>query len=192
LIFFNQSVYMAATRNGMKAKGMSLNKIPAEGGTPIRVCLPMGSSQRVRSTILRTVRNARRDRKGAAAAEFALVLPAMMGLLFGTFEYGIAFFSFSAMQSAARDVTRQVAVNTMLAGGAEAAIRARLPTWARDNATVTVLQSAPANPAANVYTVRIAMPMSAATPIQFFSRVANPTLRTELRMKQEMPYVAVR
>lgn len=115
----------------------------------------------------------------------------MMGLLFGTFEYGIAFFSYTAAQSAVRDVTRQVAVNTMLVSGAESAIRARLPAWARSAATVTVSQSAAANPAANVYTVVVTMPMSAATPLQFYSKVSNPTLRTELRMKQEMPYVAI-
>ena len=49
----------------------------------------------------------------------------------------------------------------------------------------------PANPAVNVYTATITMPMSAATPVQFFSRVTNPTLRAELRMKQELPYVAI-
>lgn len=115
----------------------------------------------------------------------------MMGLMFGTFEYGIAFFSYTAAQSAVRDVTRQVAVNTMMVGSAEAAIKARLPDWTRSAATVTISQSSAANPAANVYTVVVAMPMSAATPLQFFSKVANPTLRTELRMKQEMPYVAI-
>lgn len=140
---------------------------------------------------LRGLHGLRRDRRGAAAAEFALVVPVMMGLLFGTFEYGIAFFSFTAAQSAARDVTRQVAINTMLVGSAEAAIKARLPAWARQNATVSISQSAAANPAANVYTVVVSMPMSAATPLQFFSKVANPILRTELRMKQEMPYVAI-
>jgi hypothetical protein len=78
-----------------------------------------------------------------------------------------------------------------VAGGAEAAIRTRLPPWARAGATITIAQSAPANPAVNVYTATITMPMSAATPVQFFSRVTNPTLRAELRMKQELPYVAI-
>jgi len=132
---------------------------------------------------------ARRNRSGAAAAEFTLVAPVLMGLLFGTFEYGIAFFTYNTMQAAARDVGRQVAINTLLVGSAESAIRARLPNWARDDAMVTVQQSAPANPNINVYTILVTMPMSGATPIQFFSRVANPTLSTELRMKQELPYV---
>jgi Flp pilus assembly protein TadG len=119
-----------------------------------------------------------------------MVLPVLMGLTFGTFEYGIAFYTFNSMQAATRDVGRQVAINTLPAGSAQASIRARLPGWARDGATVNVTQSAPANPNTNIYTFVVTMPMDAATPIQFFSRVTNPTIRTELSMKQELPYVA--
>ncbi len=131
----------------------------------------------------------RRNRSGAAAVEMALVTPVMLGLLMGTFEYGIAFFTYNTMQVAARDVGRQVAINTMLVGNAEAAIRTRLPEWARTGATVTIQQSAPASPNTNVYTFIITMPMSAATPVRFFSLANNHQLRTELRMKQELPYV---
>jgi predicted secreted protein len=114
-----------------------------------------------------------------------------MGLLFGSFEFGVAYFSYSAAQAAVRDVTRQVAVNTMPVGNASSAIRSRLPDWARDAASISITQSSPANPATNVYTVVVSMPMSAATPLQFFTLATNSTLRTELRMKQEMPYVAI-
>lgn len=137
------------------------------------------------------VRRLRKDCRGAAAVEFALVIPAAMGLLFGSFEFGVAYFSYSAAQAAVRDVTRQVAVNTMPVGSASSAIRSRLPDWARDAASISITQSSPANPATNVYTVVVSMPMSAATPLQFFTLATNSTLRTELRMKQEMPYVAI-
>jgi Flp pilus assembly protein TadG len=142
-------------------------------------------------TFASALRRLPQDRRGAAAVEFALVVPAMMCLLFGTFEYGVAFFSYATTQAAVRDVTRQVAVNTLAVGSAESAIRSRLPAWARSAAAVTVSQSSPANPATNVYTVVVSMPMSSATPLQFFTLATNPTLRTELRMKQEMPYVAI-
>lgn len=137
------------------------------------------------------LRRLRRDSRGAAAVEFALVIPAAMGLMFGTFEFGTAFFSYATAQAAVRDVTRQVAVNIMPVANASSAIRTRLPNWARDDAEITITQSSPANPATNVYTVVVAMPMSAATPLQFFTLATNGTLRTELRMKQEMPYVAI-
>ena len=83
----------------------------------------------------------------------------------------------------------QVAINTLPVGSAEGAFRGRLPDWARTGATVTIQQSAPANPNTNVYTFIISMPMNAATPVQFFSLANNHQLRTELRMKQELPYV---
>ncbi len=99
------------------------------------------------------------------------------------------YYTFNTMQAAARDVGRQVAVNTLPVGNAQAEILARLPGWAREGANVAVTQSAPANPNTNVYTLVVTMPMDSATPIQFFSRLTNPTLRTELSMKQELPYV---
>lgn len=183
---------------GEKARTMSLSHNAAGGSavTDVRLvrgapgCFPETGYTRNHGRLGLALRRARACRRGAAATEFALVLPVLMALLFGTFEYGLAFFSYNAMQNAARDVGRQVAINTMLVNNAEGAIRSRLPGWARQSATVSVQQSAPANPNTNVYTFVVSMPMSAATPIQFFSKVANPTLRTELRMKQELPYVA--
>lgn len=182
---------------------MSLSHKTASGSVPNSGCradsLRLAEGADARSSLARPPRlgrlgtligGARRSRSGAAATEFAMVLPVLMGLTFGTFEYGIAFYTFNTMQAAARDVGRQVAINTLPAGSAQDAIRARLPGWARDEATVTVSQSAPANPNVNVFTFVVTMPMNAATPIQFFSRLTNPTLRTELSMKQELPYVA--
>lgn len=188
---------MVAITIGKKARTMSLSNKAAmrstancvrlssvaacdsESATPSSVSFGFGS----------LLRRGRTCNRGAAAAEFALVLPVMMMMLMGTFEYGIAFFTYSSMQNAARDVGRQVAINTMMVNTAEGAIRARLPEWARDGANVSIQQSAPANPNTNVYTFVVSMPMSSATPIQFVSLATNPTLRTELRMKQELPYV---
>jgi Flp pilus assembly protein TadG len=170
---------------------MSLSNMTADGSDPVvqrRPVLAGALSIRREGS---PVRRLGADKRGAAAAEFALVIPAALGLLFGTFEFGIAFFSYATAQSAVRDVTRQVAVNTMPVANAQSAILSRLPNWARSGATVTVSQSSAANPATNVYTVVVSMPMSAATPLQFFTMAANQTLRTELRMKQEMPYVAI-
>lgn len=172
------SLFAADGSRAIDSGGPAGRRIPARGS---RANLPSAN-------LLTTVS---RDRKGAAAVEFALVVPAMMGLLFGTFEYGVAFFSYATAQAAVRDVTRQVAVNTLPIGSAESAIRSRLPNWARSGATVSITQSSPANPATNVYTAVVSMPMSVATPLQFFTKVTNQTLRTELRMKQEMPYVAI-
>lgn len=177
---------------------MSLSYKAAPGSTANRVRLATIARRNFESPTVQPratgvgaiMSRARACRRGAAAAEFAMVLPVLMGLTFGTFEYGIAFYTYNTMQAAARDVGRQVAINTLPPGSAQAAIRARLPAWARDGATANVTQSTPANPNTNVFTFVVTMPMDSATPVQFFSRLTNPTLRTELSMKQELPYVA--
>lgn len=170
---------------------MLLSNTTADGSERIVQQRPVSAGAQLIFRVGAAAKRLRADRRGAAAVEFALVIPAALGLMFGTFEFGTAFFSYATAQAAVRDVTRQVAVNTMPVGSASTAIRTRLPEWARDDAEITVNQSSPANPATNVYTVVVSMPMSAATPLQFFTLATNGTLQTTLRMKQEMPYVAI-
>lgn len=129
-----------------------------------------------------------RRRDGAVAVEFALVTPILLGLLFGTIEYGLTLFTYSSMQTAARDVTRQMAVNTLATTGAVAEIRSRLPSWMRANATITVSQSAAGNAATNVYTTVVSVPMSRASPLTFYTKATSGSLRTEIEMKQELPF----
>jgi Flp pilus assembly protein TadG len=128
------------------------------------------------------------DRRGAAAAEFALVLPVLTAMMFGTLEFGTMLFSYSAMQSAARDVTRQVSVNVMSASAAETAIRDRLPPWTRSSATISLEESAPGNPSTNVYRTVVAAPAQSAAVLAFFSRAKSWNLVTEVEMKQELPF----
>ena len=52
----------------------------------------------------------RRGQQGAAAVEFALVLPIMLLLLFGLIQYGYYFYSMQAGSSAVGDAARRIAV----------------------------------------------------------------------------------
>lgn len=135
------------------------------------------------------LRRLRANRAGVVAAEFAIVSPVLLGLLFGTIEYGLALFSYSSMQTAARDVARQVAVNSLSFAGAPAELKSRLPAWMRNQATITLTQTTPANPATNVYTATVSVPMASATPLNFFTTMSSGSLRTEVEMKQELPFV---
>lgn len=129
------------------------------------------------------------NRSGAVAAEFALVFPFLAMMLFGTIEFGSMFYSYSTMQTAARDVTRQMAVNTISTANATTELKKRVPNWMKNDMTVSVAQSAAGNASANVFTVKLEVPMKKAAALGFFSKVGNSKLKTEVQMKQELPYL---
>lgn len=127
-------------------------------------------------------------RRGAVSVEAAIIFPVMIALVMGVTEFGLLIFTFSSMQTAAREVTRQMSVNFTTQAAAEAAVRARLPNWSAAAADVSVTQTAPSNPETNVIRVEVSMPASDATPVHFFVSLADDwTLRTEVAMKQELP-----
>lgn len=132
-----------------------------------------------------------RDRKGAVAVEFGLVMPLFISMFMGMAEYSFVYFTYGSMQAATRDVSRQMAVNTLSVGQAEAEVKSRLPNWARDAVTVVVNQSAAANPATNVFTMQVDLPISNATPLSFFTKTQSTDISTLVEMKQELPFVEV-
>ena len=52
----------------------------------------------------------RRKDQGAAAVEFALILPVLVLLLFGTIQYGYFFFQSTAVEAATRDASRRASI----------------------------------------------------------------------------------
>ena len=127
-------------------------------------------------------------RRGVVSVEAAIVFPVLIALALGMMEFGLMIFTFSSMQTAAREVTRQLSVNFTTQAAAEAAVRARLPAWSADAADVVVAQTAPGSPEINVISVEVTMPAADATPVTFFTNMADAwTLRTEVIMKQELP-----
>lgn len=131
-----------------------------------------------------------RCRRGATAVEAALVLPLVITFVLGVIEFSLLFFTVSSMQTAARDIARQVAINAVSPATAETAIIERIPDWARDGLNVDVKESAPGDPEKNVITLRLSMAASAATPLPLFSYAAGGwDVATEVEMKQELPFV---
>jgi Flp pilus assembly pilin Flp len=150
-----------------------------------------GAKPRGAAALLRQRRGAAallRQRDGTAAVEFALLLPVMTSMILGALEFSGIFFSYSAMQTAARDVTRQIAVNTMPQSEAEDAVRARVPGWMREAVQMELAQSAPGDPNSNVIEMRLLVPAHAATPLHFFTRSLDWELVTRVEMKQELPF----
>ncbi len=124
-------------------------------------------------------------RRGVVSVEAALVFPVLILLVMGTMEFGMVIFTYSAMQSATREATRQVAVNFATAAEVTDEVEGRLPQWGAAAAEVLVTQSAPGNPEGNVTTVLVTLPASEATPVRFFTRFSDDwDLRTQVVMKQ--------
>lgn len=127
-------------------------------------------------------------RRGVAAVEAAFIFPILIALLIGTVEFSFVLFTNNSMQNAARDVSRQLAVNYIGLGDVNAAIAGRVPAWAADNASVSVSQSAPDDPTVNLITVNVSLPAVDATPLNLFvPLLGDLTLSTSVTMKQEAP-----
>lgn len=130
-------------------------------------------------------------RRGAVSVEAALIFPVLILLVMGMIEFALLFFTFSTLQSATRDIARQVSVNFAQASSeiAESAVVARMPGWSRNSVSVIVTESAPLDPGNNVITVRAALPASGATPLNFLvNTIGDWNLVTEVQMKQELPF----
>ena len=121
-----------------------------------------------------------KSRRGAAAAEFALVLPALMLLMFGTIQAGLLVFSYNMMTSAARDAARAMAVCSITDPAlAKAQALAQLPPWIpAADWTVTADNTAPHA------TMTISVPSAVAMIINYVP-MALPTLTTTVTMLQE-------
>lgn len=82
-----------------------------------------------------------RDRRGAAAAEFAVLAPFVALIMFGVFQYGVLFYSYTSMINSARNGARLVAFRLSSVTQVETDVRSMLPGWLASDATVTVLEN---------------------------------------------------
>lgn len=87
-----------------------------------------------------TLRRRRRHEGGAAAVEFALVLPVLLVVLFGLIQYGLYFWSMQGGSSAAREAARRGAVGQLeTCADFRTYVRDRIGSTSADvsNATIT-------------------------------------------------------
>jgi hypothetical protein len=130
--------------------------------------------------------------RGAVAVEAAIIFPVLTLLVMGMIEFALLFFTFSSLQTAVRDVSRQVSVNFAQPEEAENAVRERIPAWSRDAVAVTLAQSNPGDPEQNVLTLRATLPASSTTPLNFLTNtIGDWTLETQVVMKQELLFTEV-
>ncbi len=92
----------------------------------VRPGAPAGKSQ---ARLRRVAGQLRADRRGTAAAEFALLLPVLTVLLFGTFQYGMIYYTYNVMLNTARNGARALAVGSSTEAQVKIDAAASLPTW---------------------------------------------------------------
>lgn len=110
----------------------------------------MAATTRWKSIIL----GLRRDARGVAAAEFALIAPILAALLFGVFNIGNLVYQQSVLQQALRAgglyalsfPTQTGALNSPNSGIAMAIMQALPPTWTDANPTAVLSPAPPAGP----------------------------------------------
>ena len=64
---------------------------------------------------------------GAAAVEFALILPCLLALVFGIFQFGIAFNNWITITNAAREGARLASIEGVLSAASVATVKAYAP-----------------------------------------------------------------
>lgn len=124
----------------------------------------------------------RRRDSGAAAVEFAIVLPVFLVMLFGIIQFGAVLFLHNNMVNAARETARRMAVAELTAAQADAFAQNYLAGW---NVAFVVFATEPAPGTVNgdVF-VQITAPASDAALINFpipwsGNLVAEVTMRRE-------------
>jgi Flp pilus assembly protein TadG len=116
---------------------------------------------------MRSKRNWRQDwqeraRSGAAAVEFAIVLPIFLMILFGIIQFGSVLFLHNNMVNAARETVRRMSVAELDATTAPAYAQNYLSNW---SLTFTVTASEP--PATSDVSVQISVPAADAALVNF-------------------------
>ncbi|MEI6485788.1 MAG: TadE family protein [Sphingomonadales bacterium] len=75
-----------------------------------------------------------RDRTGASAFEFALVLPVFLVMMLGTMQYGVLFYTWNMALYGARNAARAVAVSSTNVSGGQTMMVNAMPPWVTSRA----------------------------------------------------------
>lgn len=117
-----------------------------------------------------------RDQRGATALEFAMVLPVLIALLFGVFQFGLAQHRVASLRYALNEASRAVMINpAMTQEQVSQRVTAKLTNLADPDVTVTmqIIENASGRIArlTGVYSAQIGIPTVATYPLNLTTTV---------------------
>ncbi len=124
-----------------------------------------------------------RDRGGAAAVEFAFILPIMLLLFSGIVQFGSMLFLENHMTNVARETSRRIAVGELAQADAESSVQQALVNWGV-NYQVAVTTSS-AGGGNDDITVAISLPMAEAALMDVLGVFQSGNLTAAVTMRQE-------
>ncbi len=134
----------------------------------------------LRGTLLRALG---RDQRGAAAIEFAFIMPILLLMFSGILQFGSVMFLESHMTNVAREASRQVAVGALDEDDAAEMVQGALVNWGVTyDVTITTEEDDDDN---EDVTVAISLPLSAAALIDVLGLFENGNLSTSVTMRME-------
>ena len=168
---------------GRDSPDASLRLCPEPEARVTTRCKPARAAVLIRRTKARYLSS----KSGASAIEFALVAAILVTLVFGLIEFSLIFYTYTQAGTATRDVVRRIATGRLSTTSASDQVKAQLPAWVRNWATVTTSQTTPSNAATNQITVSVSFPAAKATPTTYLSfAYGSLTLTRSLTLPQEI------
>jgi len=148
----------------------------------------LAACRRCRSGMAVRLREVRCGRRGAAAAEMALVLPIFIAIVVGMLEFSQAFMAKQAVTAAAQDACRVAILDgstlTSVQSKAQAALSA-----AGIGPTAATITTNPTAPSSGGYdtpvSVTVSVPYSAVSSVATWFLPANTTLSATVTMRRE-------
>ncbi len=124
-----------------------------------------------------------RDRYGAAAVEFAFVLPILLLLFSGIVQFGSIMFLENHMTNVARETSRRIAVGELAQADAESSARQALVNWGVTyEVSVATIDVGGGN---QDITVAISLPMREAALMDVLGVFQSGNLTAAVTMRQE-------
>ena len=125
-----------------------------------------------------------RDERGAAAIEFAFVIPVVVLILTGIIQLGALLFLQSNMGDVARDTARRLAVGEITVAEAPSYAGGQLVSWG-GTFTVTTAMPDPADPNDRDITVQVSVPIADVSLVDIVGVFQTGDMTAGSTMRQE-------